>query len=69
LGNGFQKDEKNWRRVQNLSFAADWVRAIQNIAPVLDSAYGKFQIPLLTWLQCTDNQEIAPNRYFSEGAK
>jgi hypothetical protein len=23
---------------------------------------GKFQISLLTWLQCTDNQEIAPNR-------
>jgi hypothetical protein len=24
---------------------------------------GKFQIPLLIWLQCTDNQEIAPKRY------
>jgi hypothetical protein len=41
--------------------------AIQNVAPVLGSAYGKFQIPLLTWLQCTDNQYIAPNRYFAEG--
>jgi hypothetical protein len=28
---------------------------------------GKFQIPLLTWLQHTDNQEIAPNKYFAEG--
>jgi hypothetical protein len=30
--------------------------AIQNVAPVLGSAFGKFQIPLLTWLQFTDNQ-------------
>jgi hypothetical protein len=37
--------------------------AIQNVVPILGSAYGKFQILLLTWLQCTDNQEIASNRY------
>jgi hypothetical protein len=29
--------------------------AIQNVAPILDTAYGKFQIPLLTRLQCTEN--------------
>jgi hypothetical protein len=41
--------------------------AIQNVAPVLGSAYGKFQFPLLTRLQFIDNQEIALSRKFAEG--
>jgi hypothetical protein len=36
--------------------------AIQNVAPVLGFAYGKFKIPLLAQLQCIDNQEIALNK-------
>jgi hypothetical protein len=35
--------------------------AIQNVAAVLGSAYGKFQIPFLTRLQFIENQEIAPS--------
>jgi hypothetical protein len=48
------------RRVQFKMSHLFWVSPSRLSAGCIN---GKFQIPLLTWLQCTDNQEITPNRY------